>query len=82
MAIYCLRVLCAKKHGIEYSGTQINIYNELWIQARNEMARLFQHVCQLPPHYSRETISMNTARQTVLKLARGLTIVAQKLGVS
>ena len=50
-------------------------YNERWKKSAGEMRRLLNYLSNIKPHMTHQTVSVNTARNVIWKLARPLATI-------
>ncbi|KAL3104943.1 hypothetical protein niasHT_028475 [Heterodera trifolii] len=83
--IYCVdneayEALCLiKKGGIEYNPEEMDNFSRSWAHAEKEFQRLLQHVSNLKPHRTWETVSLNEARRTIIDLSEPLALITGKI---
>ncbi|KAL3095153.1 hypothetical protein niasHT_025446 [Heterodera trifolii] len=83
--IYCVdneayEALCLiKKANIEYDQAEMDNFSRSWAHAEKEFQRLFQHVSNLEPHRTWETVSVNEARRTIIDLSEPLALITEKI---
>uniref|UniRef100_A0A914IE91 G domain-containing protein n=1 Tax=Globodera rostochiensis TaxID=31243 RepID=A0A914IE91_GLORO len=83
--IYCLdnealEHLCLiKKANVHYSQQQKDTISESWGRADQEVQRLFSYVSTLKPHCTRETLSLNIARKSIVDLTPALAHISEAI---
>ncbi|KAL3112693.1 hypothetical protein niasHT_013729 [Heterodera trifolii] len=83
--IYCVdneayEALCLiKKGGIEYDPEEMDNFSKSWSHAEKQFQRLLQHVSNLEPHRTWETVSVNEARRTIIDLSEPLALITGKI---
>ncbi|KAL3068687.1 hypothetical protein niasHT_032103 [Heterodera trifolii] len=83
--VYCVdneayEALCLiKKAGIEYDQEEMDNFSRSWSRAEKEFRRLLQHVYNLEPHRTFETVSVNEARRAIIDLSEPLALITEKI---
>ncbi|XP_035715381.1 uncharacterized protein LOC110859490 [Folsomia candida] len=82
--IYCMdneaiRFLYATKNGIKFTPDERRNYVASWEKSVEEIDRLLARAKSCPPHSVQSTISLNTARQTILALGSPMAEVTRNI---
>ncbi|XP_021951832.2 uncharacterized protein LOC110848817 [Folsomia candida] len=82
--IYCMdneaiRFLYATKNGIKFTPDERRNYVASWEKSVEEIARLLDRAGSLAPHAVQSTLSLNTARQTILALGSPMAEVTRNI---
>ena len=64
------RLLACLNNGIEFDRRKMEAYTESWTFASEMTHQMFDQIRSLPPHDTRKTVSMNEARNIVIKLSK------------
>ncbi|KAF9431327.1 hypothetical protein BGZ76_000460 [Entomortierella beljakovae] len=76
-----VRFLAAMNHGVYKMDDgnfveTFNLYSASWDRATKESQRLIKHIQSLPPHSSKDTVSLNTVRNMIVRLTKPLTDIS------
>ena len=63
------RFLACKKKGEEFTQGEIDLYSESWVMSRETTLKLLARVLELKPHDTKETLSLNEARNYIIALS-------------
>ena len=74
-----IRFLAALKHGISFDPTEKANFSASWDKSVAETARLFQHIESLPPHNTKNTLSLNEVRRMIMELTRPLAEIGKNI---
>ena len=61
--------------GFKFSDAKFMGYNERWEKSAEEMHRLLNYLFAIKPHMTHQTVSINTARNIIWKLASALATI-------
>ncbi|XP_055357496.1 uncharacterized protein LOC129602493 isoform X3 [Paramacrobiotus metropolitanus] len=75
--MYCMdneavRFLAAAENGISFTEKEEEDFAESWKTSVGETRRLLDHIFSLPPHNTRNTVTLNEARRLVLQFTEPL----------
>uniref|UniRef100_A0A914HIL3 G domain-containing protein n=1 Tax=Globodera rostochiensis TaxID=31243 RepID=A0A914HIL3_GLORO len=68
-----------KKSGKEYSKKDMENYAESWAKSEAECHRLLDYLSELPPHLTRESVSLTDARRIVTDLAQPMANIMSRI---
>ena len=64
------RFLACSRKGIEFTPKMVGIYKESWDLSRETTTKLFHKVMEMKPHETKETLSLNNAREYTAALVK------------
>ena len=82
--IYCMdnesfRFLCAIHNGVQFDAEEKRNFAVSWDKSVAESNRLFAHVEGIKPHSTKDTISLNDARNVILNLTRPMADISKNI---
>jgi len=82
--VYCVdnesfRFLMAMKHGVNFSDKEQADFDASWTKSVDEYARLVTHISTLKPHTVKDTLTLNSARRSILDLSRPIAEISKAI---
>ena len=71
------RLLACVNNGIQFEKKKMDAYSESWTFASEMTTQMFDQIRSLPPHDTRNTVSMNEARNIVISLSKPMAEILQ-----
>lgn len=73
------RYFCARERGMRFSDGERQKYKESFNRAQAEIKRMINYIAGLPSHNVSETVTLNEAREIVVRLSRPLASIANSI---
>lgn len=85
--MYCLdneafRFLCARRSNIYFTPEDFQNFSLSWDKSAVETQRMLNYIKRRKPHKVNDTISLNEARNTILKLARPMAKISDNIAAN
>ena len=64
------RFLACQRKGIEFTSEKVQAYQKSWDKSCENTIKLFDRVMEMKPHETKETLSINSAREFTAALAK------------
>ena len=71
------RLLAAQKNGVEFTDEEVKLYAESWNKSRKVDEMMIADAESIEPHLTKETLSMNEARKTIIELSKPMAEAGQ-----
>ena len=72
-----VRFLACLKNGVQFEDDEKQLFAQSWEKSLNTTAALFQRVKDLPPHETKNTLSISEARSIILALTKPMAEILQ-----
>lgn len=76
------RFLACHRKGIKYTPKNVGIYKESWDLSCETTTKLFDKVMEMKPHETKETLSLNNAREYTLALAKPMAETVELININ
>uniref|UniRef100_A0A915E558 G domain-containing protein n=1 Tax=Ditylenchus dipsaci TaxID=166011 RepID=A0A915E558_9BILA len=82
--VYCMdneafRYLWAVKSGVKFNEEAHEKFCKSWRKSAEAITRMLRYICELEPHRTGETISLNEARRIILTFAQPIAKITQTI---
>ena len=75
------RFLACHRKGIKFTPDKVGIYQESWDKSYKNTTKLLEKVMEMKPHETKETLSLNNAREYTLALAKPMTEAVELINI-
>ncbi|KAG0228893.1 hypothetical protein BGW41_003239 [Actinomortierella wolfii] len=75
------RLCAALKQGLEFDDITINAYSGSWDKSVDESRRLVKRIMELTPHDTRETVTLDYARRSIILLAEPIAKINEDITI-
>ena len=76
------RFLACHRMGIKFTPKNVGIYKESWDLSCETTTKLFDKVMEMKPHETKETLSLNNAREYTLALAKPMAETVELININ
>ena len=76
------RFLACHRKGIKFTPKNVGIYKESWDLSCETTTKLFDKVMEMKPHETKETLSLNNAREYTLVLAKPMAETVELININ
>ena len=76
------RFLACHRKGIKFTPKNVGIYKESWELSCETTTKLFDKVMEMKPHETKETLSLNNAREYTLVLAKPMAETVELININ
>ena len=76
------RFLACHRKGIKFTPKNVGIYKESWDLSCETTTKLFDKVMEMKPHETKETLSLNNAREYTLALAKPMAETVELININ
>ena len=76
------RFLACHRKGIKFTPDKVGIYQESWDKSYKNTTKLLEKVMKMKPHETKETLSLNNAREYTLALAKPMAEAVELININ